>query len=54
LAGPPRRRLAALYDLSGALVLALSIWATHFIAMVGYNPGFAVRYDPTGTLAFLS
>jgi signal transduction histidine kinase/ActR/RegA family two-component response regulator len=46
-AAPKARRL---YKLSGAMVLALSIWATHFIAMVGYNPGFAVRYDPAGTL----
>jgi signal transduction histidine kinase/CheY-like chemotaxis protein len=49
-AAPKARRL---YDLSGGLVLALSIWATHFIAMVGYNPGFAVRYNPTGTLLSL-
>ncbi|QTC93037.1 ATP-binding protein [Brevundimonas goettingensis] len=46
-AAPKARRL---YSTAGALVLALSIWATHFIAMVGYDPGFAVRYTPAATL----
>jgi len=50
-AEPKARRL---YKLSGALVLALSIWATHFIAMVGYDPGFAARYDPAGALVSLA
>ena len=47
----PRGR--KLYSLAGALVLALSIWATHFIAMVGYDSGSVVSYDPWGTLASL-
>jgi signal transduction histidine kinase/ActR/RegA family two-component response regulator len=50
-AASPKRQ--SLYSLAGALVLALSIWATHFIGMVGYDTGFAVSYAPAGTLASL-
>lgn len=42
-----------LYRLSGALVLAVSVWSTHFIAMVGYDSGSAVSYGPWGTFASL-
>ena len=48
------RRGQRLYSLSGAMVLALSIWATHFIAMVGYESGVTVSYAPWGTLASLA
>jgi signal transduction histidine kinase/CheY-like chemotaxis protein len=43
-----------LYRLSGAMVLALSIWSTHFIAMAGFDAGFPVRYDPARTLLSLA
>lgn len=49
-ASPKGRKL---YSQSGALVLGLSIWATHFIAMVGYDSGSVVSYSPLGTLASL-
>ena len=29
------------------------IWATHFIAMLAYQPGFATGYEPVGTLLSL-
>jgi signal transduction histidine kinase/CheY-like chemotaxis protein len=43
-----------LYSLSGALILALALWSTHFIAMMGYKPGFALRYDAMGTFISLA
>ncbi len=46
-------RAMRLYRLSGVLVLALAIWSSHFIAMVGYDPGFPIRYLPTGVLLSL-
>ncbi len=33
------------------LVLATGIWATHFIAMLGYRPGFAFDFDGVTTVA---
>jgi NO-binding membrane sensor protein with MHYT domain len=47
-------RALRLYRLSGVLVLALSIWSSHFIAMVGYDPGFPIRYLPSGVLLSLA
>ncbi|WP_300381938.1 EAL domain-containing protein [Henriciella sp.] len=35
--------------LSGT-VTAIGIWATHFVAMLGYRPGFAVHFDGVTTL----
>ncbi|MDY8110823.1 MHYT domain-containing protein [Fulvimarina sp. 2208YS6-2-32] len=35
-----------------ALSMGLSIWSMHFVAMLGFDPGSAVRYDPL--LTFLS
>ena len=32
------------------LVTGLAIWATHFVAMLGYKPGFEVRFDGWVTL----
>lgn len=42
-----RQRLWA--GLSGA-VTATGIWATHFVAMLGYRPGFALHFDGVTTL----
>jgi len=42
-----RQRIWA--GLSGA-VTATGIWATHFVAMLGYQPGFAVQFDGLTTL----
>jgi len=50
-AAPKAQRL---YSVTGALVLALSIWSTHFIAMVGFHPGAAVRYGAAGTFLSLA
>jgi signal transduction histidine kinase len=37
--------------LAGAGVVAgCGIWATHFVAMLAYRPGFPVAYDPTLTI----
>jgi len=34
----------------GGIVTGLGIWATHFIAMLGYRPGFDVKFDGWVTL----
>lgn len=36
-----------------ALAMGLSIWSMHFVAMLGFDPGSAVRYDPLLTFASL-
>ncbi|HXF53163.1 MAG TPA: MHYT domain-containing protein, partial [Hyphomicrobiaceae bacterium] len=36
-----------------AVVSACGIWATHFIAMLAYDPGLPVSYDPVLTIASL-
>jgi PAS domain S-box-containing protein len=36
-----------------ALAMGLSIWSMHFVAMLGFDPGSAVRYDPLLTLVSL-
>jgi signal transduction histidine kinase/CheY-like chemotaxis protein/HPt (histidine-containing phosphotransfer) domain-containing protein len=33
-----------------ALVTGCGVWATHFIAMLAFEPGFAVSYDPVLTM----
>lgn len=37
-----------------AVVMGLSIWSMHFIAMLGFNPGGPVSYDPALTLLSLA
>lgn len=39
---------------TAALAMGLSIWSMHFIAMLGFDPGSAVRYDPFLTLVSLA
>jgi PAS domain S-box-containing protein len=39
--------------LASAVAMGLSIWAMHFIAMLGFNPGAEVRYDVPRTLLSL-
>ena len=34
---------------AAAVAMGLSIWSMHFIAMLGFDPGVPVRYDPTLT-----
>ncbi|NDV86514.1 PAS domain-containing protein [Aurantimonas aggregata] len=36
-----------------ALAMGLSIWSMHFVAMLGFDPGSAVQYDPLLTLVSL-
>lgn len=36
-----------------AIAMGLSIWSMHFVAMLGFDPGSAVRYDPVLTLLSL-
>ncbi|WP_395337220.1 EAL domain-containing protein [Novosphingobium sp. BL-8H] len=38
---------------TAGVVAGLGIWATHFIAMLGYDPGFVVGYDLGGTATSL-
>ncbi|HWW12615.1 MAG TPA: MHYT domain-containing protein, partial [Brevundimonas sp.] len=39
---------------TAAVAMGGGIWAMHFIAMLGFNPGAPVRYDPGLTvLSFL-
>lgn len=38
---------------AAAVAMGLSIWAMHFVAMLGFNPGVEVRYDVQLTLASL-
>jgi NO-binding membrane sensor protein with MHYT domain len=28
---------------TGALVIGIGLWATHFVAMLGFRPGFPIR-----------
>ena len=39
---------------TAGVVAGLGIWATHFIAMLGYDPGFVIGYDLVGTAASLA
>ncbi|CAN5238421.1 hypothetical protein BH10PSE1_BH10PSE1_26570 [soil metagenome] len=45
LARSGARRRRAVYGLGAALVAALSVWATHFLAMMGYRVSGPVVYD---------
>ena len=36
-----------------AVVAGASIWCTHFIAMLGYDPGLPVGFDPVLTITSL-
>ncbi len=38
---------------ASSLVLGLSIWAMHFVAMLGFDPGAPVTYDPWLTILSL-
>ncbi|MEH6718703.1 MAG: MHYT domain-containing protein [Aurantimonas endophytica] len=38
---------------TAAVAMGLSIWSMHFVAMLGFDPGSAVRYDPFLTLVSL-
>ena len=38
---------------AAAVAMGFSIWSMHFIAMLGYNPGVPVGYDPALTLSSL-
>lgn len=38
---------------AAGLCCGLGVWATHFVAMLGYDPGVAVGYNAVGTLASL-
>ncbi|WP_084398791.1 bifunctional diguanylate cyclase/phosphodiesterase [Henriciella aquimarina] len=44
-----KRRQRIWAGLSG-VVTAVGIWATHFVAMLGYRPGFTVHFDGVTTL----
>jgi NO-binding membrane sensor protein with MHYT domain len=44
---PSRRKI---FIVVAALVSGLGIWATHFIAMLAYEPGLAITYDVPRTL----
>ncbi|MBK3401016.1 MULTISPECIES: EAL domain-containing protein [Methylobacterium] len=50
----PEHGRGSLGWLAGAAFSAgAGIWSTHFIAMLGYDPGVGVSYDPAITLAWL-
>ncbi|CAN5255311.1 hypothetical protein BH09PSE1_BH09PSE1_23560 [soil metagenome] len=53
LARSAARRRRAVYGLGAAMVAALSVWATHFLAMIGYRAGGPVLYDISLTLLSL-
>jgi diguanylate cyclase len=38
---------------AAAVAMGLSIWSMHFVAMLGFDPGSAISYDPLLTLASL-
>lgn len=42
-----------LWMLLSSVVCGAVIWTTHFLAMLGYNPGIEHAYEPIGTLASL-
>src|SRR5438067_13161416 len=39
--------------LASSFSAGAGIWSTHFIGMLGYDPGVVVGYDPTATLISL-
>ncbi|KQT50823.1 hypothetical protein ASG43_06045 [Aureimonas sp. Leaf454] len=38
---------------TAALAMGMSIWSMHFVAMLGFDPGSSVSYDPMLTIASL-
>ncbi|WP_261404007.1 MHYT domain-containing protein [Chenggangzhangella methanolivorans] len=47
-------RIKALWSLGAAASLASAIWATHFIAMLAYQPGMAVSFEiPLTALSYV-
>jgi signal transduction histidine kinase/DNA-binding response OmpR family regulator/HPt (histidine-containing phosphotransfer) domain-containing protein len=48
-AATPDKR-AGYWLIATALVTGCGVWATHFIAMLAFEPGFAVSYDPVLTV----
>ena len=42
-------RMRAAWLVTAGTVTGWGIWSTHFIAMLAYDPGFALGYDPTLT-----
>ena len=47
-------RARAGWLVAAALAMGLSIWSMHFVAMLGFDPGSAVSYDPILTLVSLA
>ena len=47
----PNVQTSRLAWLLASLVLALGTWTTHFVAMLGYEPGLQMTYDPISTAA---
>lgn len=47
-AAPDRR--SGYWLIATALVTGCGVWATHFIAMLAFEPGFAISYDPVLTV----
>jgi NO-binding membrane sensor protein with MHYT domain len=50
LAAAADGRVRLAWVMFGGGVAGSGIWATHFIAMLAYQPGFATGYEPAGTL----
>ena len=46
-------RARVLWTLTAGAATGCGIWATHFIAMLGYNPGFNTAYNAGLTLLSL-
>lgn len=47
-------RARSIWLVVAALAMGLSIWSMHFVAMLGFDPGSAVSYDPVLTVASLA
>ena len=48
----PSRRGQLIWMIAAGTVMGIGAWATHFIALLGYRPGFAVEFD--GWITILS
>lgn len=46
-------RARRLWLTAASVAMGLSIWSMHFVAMLGFDPGSAVRYDPLLTFVSL-
>src|SRR5437868_1505726 len=46
-------KVHAYWIVAAALAGGCGVWATHFIAMLAYNPGIDISYDPTLTILSL-